>query len=192
MRVTVAVSILVVVAYLSCGVNIVEGVCAAPDPAPATPLSYKDDTAPAFDATTEYTMEFECDAGYRIEGTASFTCAADATAFTPEFTALPTCLDTCLTPGEVPENGKYKGTDPTFPADKDSTIEYECDEGYTGGGIIKCTGGTWDKDIPTCTEGEDPEKTTKADSEEGSAGIASVNLLVLTAIILPISIFFKD
>jgi hypothetical protein len=104
------------------------------------------------------TVTFACDKGYRLAGSAECTCLDNKT-WSP---GMPVCeLVTCTEPPLFIFNGRMIGTNFTF----NSTIEYECDEGFQINGSVSrtCTEtGSWDAPIPVCERVECPQPVPAA------------------------------
>uniref|UniRef100_H2Z7B0 Sushi domain-containing protein n=1 Tax=Ciona savignyi TaxID=51511 RepID=H2Z7B0_CIOSA len=95
------------------------------------------------------TVEYSCDSGFSLHGSASATCMETGLWSSPE----PTCRGTECRPVTAPVNGAMSPSNQgTWFAGQ--SVRYSCNRGYvvTGSSVIVCqTDGTWSSDEPTCT-----------------------------------------
>ncbi|XP_071492238.1 uncharacterized protein [Diadema antillarum] len=108
---------------------------------PGTPENGLQVGSPSYEAYT--TVMFQCIPGYSRVGAPSITCLGG---FWTQ--PIPTCVQNCQDPG-TPAQGFQVGS-PSY--ERGTTVTFQCNAGYTliGASVITCSGGSWDREIPTC------------------------------------------
>ncbi|XP_070546178.1 C4b-binding protein beta chain-like isoform X2 [Ptychodera flava] len=171
------IALLLVTIFLYLTYDGTDGQCTVPTL--TAPLQWVGGTAPTPNIADGATADVECDTGYTLVGTATLSCSSTT------LSALPTCEADCTDPGAAPTNGQKTGATYTH----GSTVTYTCDTGYTlsATGDLTCSDGSWDNQVPTCTEGTatTEDATTEDDSENG-AGVATFGYLMIPAVMLAV------
>ena len=93
----------------------------------------------------------ECVEGYTLYGSDTITCGNNFRYNNP----LPKCLPSSGCTGPALDKGRYNTTETNL--DEGTTLEVECEEGYSvyGDWVITCRGGSWSGLIPPLCRPED-------------------------------------
>ncbi|XP_077866096.1 P-selectin-like [Saccoglossus kowalevskii] len=96
---------------------------------------------------TDDTVTFTCYDGYSLIGPSELTCQSNG-GWDPDIPYTPTCQRQCNDP-ESPENGGHDGS---YPYTSYTTVNFNCNTGYTmvGSSSRTCTNGMWDGANPSC------------------------------------------
>nr|KAG5700232.1 hypothetical protein BaRGS_007605 [Batillaria attramentaria] len=123
---------------------------------PGTPLHGS--KAPGGNYSLGSVVQFQCDAGYRLDGSSSVTCiigSQGASGFGPKWSApIPQCLSSCPTPPTISHGSFHKDTDSL---EVNATVTYSCDEPYLTQNATQLTcvvsdagAPAWNSPPPTC------------------------------------------